>query len=291
MKRAKKTVQKRTYSMKGAIPTFVSLVDRGANFTPLSSLRFTEKESFGQDVEINRIVFAKSQFGTMDAVSNYLKENNYEDFSVTEAGETFLVGNIETEAFEDIQEIEYEDGVKFFIGKLKEGEGEDCPAAEITEAVEQHEEFSEVAVEETVEEVAKVEASEELVQESQEEVSNEEAVEPEQEASGEESSEEFSAETEEEVVSDIVLDNEETSKFADIEGKYEVLLAKFTDLEEKLNKLIEKQEEVLDEPEVLIQNSQSVQHDEIIKDDKLPVDEEAEKFSQRQKQNLFGLRG
>jgi hypothetical protein len=286
MKRAKKTIQKRTYSMKGAIPTFVSLVDRGANFTPLSSLRFTDKESFGQDVEINRIVFSKSVFGTMDAVSNYLKENSYEDFAVSEDGETFLVGNIESDKFEDVQEIEYEDGVKFFIGKLKEGEAEETPAAEITETVEQHEEFSEEK--EEVQEVVAEEASEELVQESQEEVSNEETISAEQEATSEEGSEEFSAEEfKEEVASTEVF----SERFADIESKYESLLAKFNELEEKVKLFEEKQQETIDEEEVLIQNSQSVQHDEIIKDETTQVDEAAERFSQKRKQDLFGLRG
>jgi hypothetical protein len=287
MKRAKKTIQKRTYSMKGAIPTFVSLVDRGANFTPLSSLRFTDKESFGQDVEINRIVFSKSVFGTMDAVSNYLKENSYEDFAVSEDGETFLVGNIESDKFEDVQEIEYEDGVKFFIGKLKEGEAEETPAAEITETVEQHEEFSEEK--EEVQEVVAEEASEELVQESQEEVSNEETISAEQEATSQESSEEFSAE---EIQEEVVAPTEVFSeKFADLENKYETLLAKFNELEEKVKLFEEKQQETIDEEEVLIQNSQSVQHDEIIKDETTQVDEAAERFSQKRKQDLFGLRG
>jgi hypothetical protein len=298
MKRAKKTVNKRTYSLKGAIPMFVSLVDRGANFTPLSGLRYEDKETFGQDIEINRIVFSKSVFGTMDAVSNYLKENNYEEFSVSEDGETFLVGNIESDKFEDVQEIEYEDGVKFFIGKLVAADGEEQPAAEIVDSVEHNEEFSQET--EEVEEVASVEASEELVQESQEDETNEEAKSEDTDTSSEESQEGFSAESEaqgeqeeiEEVVSTEI--NSPAMKFSDhfvTLEKYNALLEQISEIQEKLAKFEEKKEETIDEPEVLIQNSQSVQPDEIIKDESTQVDEAAERFSQKRKQDLFGLRG
>jgi hypothetical protein len=286
MKRAKKTVNKRTYSLKGAIPMFVSLVDRGANFTPLSGLRYEDKETFGQDIEINRIVFSKSVFGTMDAVSNYLKENNYEEFSVSEDGETFLVGNIESDKFEDVQEIEYEDGVKFFIGKLVAADGEEQPAAEIVDSVEHNEEFSQET--EEVEEVASVDET------------NEEAKSEDTDTSSEESQEGFSAESEaqgeqeeiEEVVSTEI--NSPAMKFSDhfvTLEKYNALLEQISEIQEKLAKFEEKKEETIDEPEVLIQNSQSVQPDEIIKDESTQVDEAAERFSQKRKQDLFGLRG
>jgi hypothetical protein len=136
MKRQTKTVTKRTYSMKGAIPRFITLCQAGANLTPLSKLKFSESEKFGSDVEINRIEFSKTKFDTQEAVEAYLTENAYEEFTVTDSNETWTVLGAETDKFENIQSVEYEDGVLYFIGKLKQDENIETPAAEVTDVEE-----------------------------------------------------------------------------------------------------------------------------------------------------------
>lgn len=145
--------------MKGAVPTFVSLVNRGANFTPFAQLRYNEKEQFGQDVEIHRVEFSKQVFESQEAVDAYLSENHFEQYTIEESENTWTVLGEDADKFEDVKPIEYEDGVLYFIGKLKEHSTEEAPAAEVTEA----EEFADKQSEETVE---NPEASEEVVKES-----------------------------------------------------------------------------------------------------------------------------
>ena len=115
MKRKVKEVEKRTYKLKGAFPTFVSLVDRGANFTPLKELRFSENEKFSQDVEINRIEFSKNVFKDQAAVEAYLAENDYQEYSVIDSGETFSVLGVESDKFQEVQPLELEEGVLYFV--------------------------------------------------------------------------------------------------------------------------------------------------------------------------------
>lgn len=298
MKRQKKTVEKRTYAMKGAIPRFVSLVSRGANFTPLAQLRYDETDKFGQDVEIHRIEFSKTSFATQAQVESYLQENAYEDFSIEEGKATWVVLGQDAEKFEDVQPIEYEDGVLYFVGKLKEEvaneESVDAPAAEVISS----EEFSEDKPEEVT--------TEEVVQESDEEVveSSEETDTEVEEVSSEEGEEGFTAEevTTEEATQEEVTEEVKTFSAEEVMSRIDAIEAKFaeekaaleaeiTELKEKLEKFEEKTEETIDENEIVIQNSQAVISDEIIKEEIKEKDEKAEKFSQNRKNDLFGLRG
>lgn len=372
MKRAKKTIQKRTYSMKGAIPTFVSLVSRGANFTPFSQLRYSENEQFGQDVEIHRVEFSKLVFDSQEKVDEYLTQNNFEQYTVEEGATTWVVIGAEAEKFEDIQTVEYEDGVLYHLGKLKEVVAEEAPAAEVVAS----EEFTaEVKEEDKVEEV---EISEEVVKESAEEVAEEttnEEVKPEGEESTVEEGE--AVFTEEEKVEEVstednlaqfmttekygsngasfrevfdavrnernvipsfdmltylvgdcnysALRNNDFAQFKQnlndyfsaVEGmigatksltysdeqvvqteedklkiseeKFAEVIAQLAELSDKVAKFEEKEKETIDEVEVLVQNSQSIQTDEIIESVENKTDEKAAAFAQKRKNDLFGL--
>lgn len=285
MKRQTKTVSKRTYSLKGAIPRFVTLCGAGANLTPLSQLRFSETDKFGQDVEINRIEFAKTKFANHEEVANYLNQNAYEDFSIEEGESTWTVLGTDAEKFEDVQPIEYEDGVLYFIGKLKVPTEEDQPAAEIVEK----EEFSDKTKEETVK--ATTEVVEEVVQESAEETVDEKENATSEETTSEEVSAEFEAEKEQEEV--ITTEEVAVAEFsmADVMAELSALRAELAETKENLAKFEQTNEEVVDETVLVIQNSNAINSDEIISEDVKQKDEKAVKFSQKIQNDLFGLRG
>lgn len=97
-----------------------------------------------------------------------------------------------------------------------------------------------------------------------------------------ESGEGFTAEAEEEKV---------TYTLEEVNVKFTALEAKIAELEEKLAKFEDKEVETIDENEIVIQNSQAVNSDEIIRVDTKDKDERAEKFAQERKNDLFGLRG
>lgn len=134
MNRKKKTVEKRTYALKNAFPRFVSIVTRGANFTPFAELRFSEDNAKFSDVEINQIVFSKTQFNTVEDVKAYLEKNDFQEFEIKEEADTFFVPGIESDKFTDIQVVEYDDGVIYSVGKLKEPVTDAQPAAEVIES-------------------------------------------------------------------------------------------------------------------------------------------------------------
>lgn len=280
MKRQTKTIKKRTYSLKGAIPSFITLCGAGANLTPLSQLRYSENEKFGQDIEINRIEFAKTKFGSHEEVANYLNENAYEEFSITESDDTWVVLGAEADKFEDVKPVEYEDGVLYFIGKLKVPTEEETPAAEVISA----EEFSQP--EEKDEPMTCVE---EIVKQSDEEKIDEEINVATEEATSEEISTEFTAEEEikEEVTDEVATEY----SMADVMAELTALKTELAETKEKLVQFEQTTEEVVDEEEVLIQNSNAINSDEIISEEIKEKDEKAVKFSQKLQNNLFGLRG
>lgn len=170
MKRTTKTVEKRTFALKNAIPMFVSLVARGANLTPLSELRYSDNEKFSE-VEINRIEFSKEDFDR-NSVEQYLKDNDYVDYSIEETETLFVVPGVDSEEFSDISPIEYSEGVKFYIGKLKEPSEKSQPNADVVEA-----------------EILDFEAAEQSETEVKEEVTNEETISEEQAETSEDFSE------------------------------------------------------------------------------------------------------
>lgn len=315
MKRKTRTVTKRTYSMKGAIPRFITLCGVGANLTPLSQLKYSEAEKFGQDVEINRIEFAKTTFATKEEVETYLTENAYEDFSVNDTDETWTVLGQDSDKFEDVQPIEYEDGVLYFIGKLKVEENIETPAAEITSAEEfaakkpdddeskedPKEEAGETPAEEDAEEKkekmedpsiedgspakAQPDAGKKLKKKAPE-VYSEETDTTAKESTSEEVKADFAAEEKEEVVPEIKVE------FGDeLVAKFDALELLIKDLQEKLLKYEEKEQLTIDETPIVIQNSNAVNSDEIIKEETKNKDEKAEKFSLNRTNDLFGLRG
>jgi hypothetical protein len=163
MKRTKKTVEKRTYTLKNAFPRFVSIVTRGANFTPFSELKFSDGASMA-DVEINRIEFAKTNFPTKDSVEQYLQSNGFEQYTIDEDKLTFIVPGVEADKFseETIAPIDYEDGIKHFIGKLKQPVSDE-PVGDVIDS-EVIDQFTQPEAEENV--------KEEEVQESQPEGSS-----------------------------------------------------------------------------------------------------------------------
>lgn len=323
MKRQTKIIKKRTYSLKGAIPSFITLCGAGANLTPLSQLRYSENEKFGQDIEINRIEFAKTKFGSHEEVANYLNENAYEEFSITESGDTWVVLGAEADKFEDVKPVEYEDGVLYFIGKLKVPTDEETPAAEIISAEEfaakkkddeskedPSEEKTETPDEEAGEEgnepdeakkkkkKAKLEDASisdgspakkkpDVLKTKEEVYSNEEDNTAKQETTSEEVSTEFTAEEKEEIVTEEVVE----FSMADVINQLAVLKAELAETKEKLVQFEQTKEVLVDEEEVLIQNSNAINSDEIISEEIKEKDEKAVKFSQKLQNNLFGLRG
>lgn len=171
MKRATRKVEKRTFTLKNAIPRFVSIVTRGANFTPLAELRYADGTERFSDVEINQIVFSKESF-SREGVEQYLQENDYEDFKIEETELAYVVPGVEEAEFEEVSPIEYGDGVQFFVGKLKTPTDTDQATTEVTSAdildfSEQEivqEGASETALEQAEQEIA-AEAEAEVVQE------------------------------------------------------------------------------------------------------------------------------
>jgi hypothetical protein len=109
-------------------------VTRGANFTPFAELRFSEDSEKFSDVEINQIVFSKTQFQSVDDVKAYLEKNDFQDFEIKEEADTFFVPGIESDKFTDIQTVEYDDGVIYSVGKLKEPVADAQPAAEVVDS-------------------------------------------------------------------------------------------------------------------------------------------------------------
>lgn len=295
MKRKVKEVEKRTYKLKGAFPTFVSLVDRGANFTPLKELRFSENEKFSQDVEINRIEFSKNVFKDQAAVEAYLAENDYQEYSVIDSGETFSVLGVESDKFQEVQPLELEEGVLYFVGKLKEEDNsshEDAEQEQPAAIVKDSEEFSDTKPEEvTTDEVVE---EKEIVAESDsenKEVSNEQEQEPTQEA---DTTSEDASFSEEEIREEVLTEDNTSDKFSELAAKlekFEELENKIKELEEKLAKFTEKQEDTIDETEIIIQNSHSIHSDEIVVEQEKSTDETSQKFSEKRRNDLFGLRG
>jgi hypothetical protein len=253
------------------------------------------QKSLVKNVEINRIEFSKSTFNTKEAVESYLVENAYEQFAVEDAEDTWVVLGQDAEKFEDVQPIEYEDGVLYFIGKLKEVEEIETPAAEVVAS----EEFSQEKVETAEAEATEVteEVTEEVVAESDEPVAeattHEEIESKEQAPERAEGQEGFSAEDEiepEEKIEEVETFSVESLKVY-FEEKLEAYKQEITSLKEELELFKQKQEETVDENQIIVQHSQAVNSDEIIKVEEQQKDEKAVKFSQNRTNDLFGLRG
>lgn len=324
MKRTAQKVEKRTFTLKNAIPRFVSIVTRGANFVPLAGLRYADDAERFSEVEIHRIVFSKENF-SKDQVDAYLKENDYDEYEIFEDETVFVVPGLEEEKFVDVAPIEYGDGVQFFVGKLKEPSESAQLAAEIAEA--EIMDFSEEATVETVADV--VEATEEVVEEGAE---NEETVAASETESSEEDKTSDSEEDKEELQEEVVVEaaepvveeaTEEVFNVSVFREKAEAALEAFFEAlqtartesfsapVEETNVVLFTQEEVdaqiaaaieayeikkneetientIDETEIVVQNSQAVQTEQNTTDS---PDPSTEKFSHRLKNDLFGLRG
>ena len=239
MKRTTKKVEKRTFTLKNAIPRFVSIVSRGANFTPLSELRFADGDARFSDVEINKIVFDKASF-SREGVEQYLQENDYEDFEITETEVAYVVPGVADSEFEEVSPIEYGEGVQFHVGKLLVATDTNQAAVEVTDA--QVLDFSEDATTEAVETVTVEETTtEEVVQEGDlsvedltahiEDKADEETEPKGAEATSEESTDEFQAPSEEDAGEIQEEVTEDTPVFNDVlfREKAEAALAAFMD--------------------------------------------------------------
>lgn len=102
-------------------PTFVSLVEHGANQTPFLVVK-TENI---MTPETHKFVFKKEQFSDEAAVKTYLEKKGFAE-PVIEATETeFTAVFKEAGLFSETSEVVCEDGVVQIVGKLK-----DEPAAE-----------------------------------------------------------------------------------------------------------------------------------------------------------------
>lgn len=324
MKRTKKTVEKRTYALKNAFPRFVSIVTRGANFMPFSELRYSEGNAKFTDVEINKIVFAKESFTSKEAVSAYLKENDFEDYKIEEEATTYFVPGVESDKFEEISTVEFENGVVYSVGKLKEPIEDNQEAAEVVEAIVVASDPVETPEEKVVEsevdgeEVKEPDAEEAPTPEptsedpvsvegtegtsAQEEVVAEEApvVEVDKAAALNEIFSELStkllalfSDTPATVVTVVEPEPEvvvEEVVAAAEPTEVEVLKAKIEELEAKIEEFSQQEEKVVDEEQVIIQNRQSIQNEEVTDEPSVKTkDPETEKFEQKKFKNLLGL--
>lgn len=327
MKRNVKKVEKRTFQLKNAFPAFVSLVTRGANLTPLAELRYDDNAQFSA-VDINRIEFSKAKYSKAD-VEKYLTENEYSEFSIEEDTESFVVPGVDQEKFSEVNVIEYSDGLRLYVGKLIVPTESEQANNDVIDAEAQgfsEPEVAEVTDEVTTEEtVAASEDEADKEDEVTEEVTNEETDTTEQVSASEENSE--VTEEEKEVTFSIdsvalgLKTNEFIEKFNQLRDQYvadiAALVTPVTTVEPELVQESEETEDKteitmtkdelkalfaewkaeeeantennIDETEIKVQNSQRVQTDENLEERK--VDEKADKFNQRKKSDLFGLRG
>lgn len=328
MKRNTRKVEKRTFTLKNALPSFVSIVTRGANLTPLSELRFSENGEKFSEVEINRIVFSKENF-TKETVEQYLQENDYSEYSIEETDDTYVIPGVDSDQFQEVSSIEYGEGVMFFVGKLNEASETDQATVAVVEA-----------------EILDFQAPAEVVQEGDlslddlkpkaEDEPNEEDEAEGNEGDGEEGDEVQPEEdgadpvvavaaAEPEVV-EAELEVENTSVFNDklFRERAEVALAAFMEAleaaktesfslpvetetvelftQEQVTEQIEAAieafkaenaetiEKPIDEDTIIVQNSHAVQSEEIQDTVSRNNNPENEKFSERKSSDLFGLR-
>lgn len=199
MKQKKITVKKKSFSLKNAIPRFVSIVGQGANLMPLSSVQFSDKEESSVDIAFIR--FSKEQFVNASDVEAWANNKGFEG-SILEHDDFWELSDEASDKFSEISPIEFEEGVSYFIGKTDENK-----ESEVTK-IEEVEEFSTESKEQVIEEVT--DEPTEVISESEEVETTEEISEVEETVS--ESDTDAEAEPQEETVVEVDEVSSETSE-------------------------------------------------------------------------------
>lgn len=142
-----RTVTRSVKVMRNPNPQFVSLVDHGSIQEPFTALKAAKPSSkpTGADkmpiksrqptkkadatesaqkpvTRVRKVVFAKEQYGDEKAVKQYLADNNYAGFVISEDDKTFTAQGegVEDTHFDNVKKIEMEEGVEGFVGILTE---------------------------------------------------------------------------------------------------------------------------------------------------------------------------
>lgn len=158
MRQLPKTIRKTVRVLTDPIPEFVSLVGRGANQTPFRVVKMDPTALIDEDKEmpkeqvirqgdtvikradIVKIDFSAANFPTEDAVTTFLTERGYEDFTVAKSDGGFTVAGRAEDEFEtgSTSPIELRPGAVVTVGKLsvaKVTDAEDPPATPSTSDV------------------------------------------------------------------------------------------------------------------------------------------------------------
>lgn len=117
MKRISSIVTHVVERMTDPKPTFVSLVEHGANQTPF---KVVKTNITSMTPETQRFVFKKDKFATEEAVKGYLAAKGFADATIQTVDETFVCIHRDEGDFTEVKEIQCEDGVSQFVGVLKE---------------------------------------------------------------------------------------------------------------------------------------------------------------------------
>lgn len=128
-----------------ARPTFVSLVRHGANQTPFRTIKSADPTTMSKPatikksitletgVEIHIIKFDANRFSE-DTVKKYLDENGFSGYALERKGDLYEVPGIDASEFVAAPaEVEIDEGVSMFVGKIKTAEPENKEAAPAAE--------------------------------------------------------------------------------------------------------------------------------------------------------------
>lgn len=146
MKQKFKLVNKEVEYLVNARPTFVSIVDHGANQVPFAVLKRHQKgeQPMPKNVKkkvklrlvrkgsrfasVRKLSFDKSVFATEQAVNDWLVKNNWEDFVITDSGKVFEASSKDAtdSVFKNVQGVDLnEPGVTGFVGEVDPNDVED----------------------------------------------------------------------------------------------------------------------------------------------------------------------
>lgn len=98
-------------------PTFVSLVDHGANQTPF---KVVKAQFLDMNPDTHKFLFAKANFADETSVKSYLTAKGFPDATPTSTDDSFECVIKAVEDFTEVKEVKCEDGVTQFVGVVKE---------------------------------------------------------------------------------------------------------------------------------------------------------------------------